>query len=74
MIWASVYNYGGPQGRYLITSEIPIQALIIGGMSLFGKKSKWLIIAFLAFNALVCIGSWIYLFRLYGGWHLDPLI
>lgn len=74
MIWASVYNYGGPQGRYLISSEIPIQALIIGGMSLFGSKSKWLILAFLAFNAAVCMGSWIYLFQLYGGWHLNPLL
>lgn len=73
MIWASVYNYGGPQGRYLITSEIPIQALIIGGMSLFGPKSKWLILSFLGFNVAVCIGSWIYLFNLYGGWHFNPL-
>lgn len=74
MIWASTKNLGGPQGRYLITSEIPIQALIVGGLSLFGPKSgKWLVLAFLIFNTAVSIGAWIYLFKLYGGWHLNPL-
>lgn len=75
MIWASVYNLGGPQGRYLITSEIPIMALIIGGFGLLGKKpGNWAIIGFLLFNVAVSVGSWIYLFNLYHGWHLDPLV
>lgn len=74
MIWASVYNYGGPQGRYLVTSEIPIMALIIGGMSLLGRAGKWVILLFLLFNLVVCIGSWIYLYNLYGGLHLNPLV
>ncbi len=75
MIWASMYNLGGPQGRYLITSEIPLMALMLGGLSLLGKKAgKHFVMAFLLFNVAVSIGSWIYLFRLYGGWHLDPLI
>lgn len=75
MIWASTKNLGGPQGRYLITSEIPIMALIIGGFTLWeGKTAKYLILAFLAFNAIVSVASFIYLFRLYGGWHLNPLI
>lgn len=75
MIWASVYNLGGPQGRYLVTSEIPIMALIIGGMYLFGEKlRRWFIPAFIVFNAVVSIGSFIYLFNLYHGWHVDPLV
>lgn len=74
MIWASTKNLGGPQGRYLITSEIPVMALIIGGLSLLGSKyGKALIIFFLAFNLLVTAGSFIYLFNLYGGWHIHQL-
>lgn len=84
MIAASTKNLGGPQGRYLITSEIPIMGLIIGGLMQCGSQTKqigkWIlsrgelaVISFLLFNAAVTIGSWVYLFRLYGGWHLDPL-
>jgi hypothetical protein len=75
MIWASVYNYGGPQGRYLITSEIPIMALIVAGLSLCGKKlGKNLVVLFLLFNTAISIYSWFYLFHLYHGWHFDPLV
>jgi hypothetical protein len=75
MIWASVYNLGGPQGRYLITSEIPIMALLLGGFTLLQEKyGRILIISFLVFNAGVSIGSWIYLFSLYHGFHLNPLV
>ncbi len=83
MIWASTKNLGGPQGRYLVTSELPVMALIIGGTSLLpGRKqvpgaryglNDICIMAFILFNALVSIGSWIYLFNCYGGWHLNPL-
>lgn len=85
MIAASTKNLGGPQGRYLITSEIPIMALIIGGLMQCGAQTKSIgrwklsvgeiaVLSFLLFNAAVTIGSWIHLFRLYGGWHLDPLV
>ena len=75
MIWASVYNLGGPQGRYLFTSEIPVMALFIGGLNLLGEKKagKIAVCVFLAFNFAVATGSWIYLFNLYGGWHFNPL-
>lgn len=75
MIWASVYNLGGPQGRYLFTSEIPVMALFIGGLNLLEPKSKGkkLVAAFLLFNLAVAVGSWIYLFNLYGGFRLNIL-
>lgn len=75
MIWASVYNLGGPQGRYLFTSEIPVMALLIGGLNLLGQRKTGNIAvgAFLLFNFAVAVGSWIYLFNLYGGWHVNPL-
>lgn len=84
MIAASTKNLGGPQGRYLITSEIPIMALIIGGLYLFQqpvlnlfsrrlKLGEVLIVVFLAYNSCVTIGSWIYLFTIYHGFILNPL-
>lgn len=74
IIWASVYNLGGPQGRYLFTSEIPVMALLVGGMNLLGRRvGKVVIISFLLLNLSVTIGSWIYLFNLYGGWRISPL-
>lgn len=75
MIWASVHNLGGPQGRYLFTSEIPVMALFVGGLNLLGGKGggKIAVSIFLAFNLAVAVGSWIYLFNLYGGWHINPL-
>lgn len=67
VVWASVFNLGGPQGRYLFTSEIPIISLILLGLrrlsSKFGDK---LVIAFIVWNATVCFGSLAYLFSLYG--------
>jgi len=67
LVWAGTGNLGGPQGRYLFTSLIPIDALIVLGLGLFGRRyGKALVISFLAFNFAVCCGSWIYLYRLYG--------
>lgn len=67
IIWASMVNLGGPQGRYLFTSEIPITALIILGLSSISRKwGKRFVIVFLIWNAIVCIGSFVYLFSLYG--------
>jgi hypothetical protein len=67
VIFASVYNLGGPQGRYLFTSEIPIISLIVLGLSMvtakFGRK---LVVAFVVWNLIVCLGSLAYLFSLYG--------
>lgn len=74
MVWASIYNLGGPQGRYLFTSEIPITALIIGGLSRFKQPAdKWFLLAFLGLNAAVALHAWIFLFQSYGGFKLSPL-
>ncbi len=67
IVWASMVNLGGPQGRYLFTSEIPIISLIILGLnSICRKYGHKFVIAFVFWNAMVCIGSFIYLFSLYG--------
>jgi len=67
MVWASTANLGGPQGRYLFSSEIPIAALILAGLSaVTGKMGEKLAIAFVVYNALVTIGSFIWLAPIYG--------
>ena len=72
MIFASSTNLGGPQGRYLFTSEIPVLALTVAGLARLGKSGGyWLVSALIAFNAAVCLGSWLMLFSTYG-WHLRP--
>jgi hypothetical protein len=74
MIWASTGNLGGPQGRYLFTSEVPVAALLIAGLDQLGgqKFGRRLVVAFLLFNACVCVGAWIMLVRMYGI-HIQPL-
>jgi hypothetical protein len=58
---------GGPQGRYFFISEVPLIALFLEGLSRLGPTwGKRVVISFLSFNAIVCIGAWIMLFRLYG--------
>ncbi|MBS1991154.1 MAG: hypothetical protein JSS83_11585 [Cyanobacteria bacterium SZAS LIN-3] len=58
MIYASTKNLGGAQGRYLFPSEIPIIALILGGLYLTGPKSrKPLILFMVAFNIIVYFAS-----------------
>lgn len=73
MLWASTTNLGGPQGRYLFTSEIPVLALLLGGMNQlsvrFGKK---IVVAFVVFNMTVCFGAWLMLYCSYG-FHGHPL-
>jgi hypothetical protein len=71
MIWASTSNLGGPQGRYLFPSEIPIMALMVAGLSRFGKAGDAVVISFLLFNAIVCLGAWVWLAPLYG-FHVRP--
>lgn len=67
MIWASTVNLGGPQGRYLMTSEIPIAALIAGGLyRCHDKLRDRLIIAFVVFNAIVYLYSVCMLLPIYG--------
>ncbi len=54
MIYASTKNLGGAQGRYLFPSEIPIMAIILGGLYLIGPKPrKILILSLVAYNILV---------------------
>lgn len=73
VIWASMVNLGGPQGRYLFTSEIPIIALIILGLrSLSVRYGGKFVIAFVIWNAVVCVGSFLYLYSMYGGFHPKP--
>jgi hypothetical protein len=73
MIWASTKNLGGPQGRYLFPSEIPVIALLLLGMSGFGSRwSRVLVGSFIGFNVVVCLGSWLWLFSMYG-FHARPL-
>jgi hypothetical protein len=73
MIWASTTNLGGPQGRYLFTSELPVLALMIGGISLLSKKyGTRLVLSFLLFNAFVCVCVWVWLCNIYG-FHGHPL-
>jgi hypothetical protein len=67
LVWAGTSNLGGPQGRYLFASLIPIDALLLAGLALLSSRwGKILVISFLAFNFAVCCGSWTYLYLLYG--------
>jgi 4-amino-4-deoxy-L-arabinose transferase-like glycosyltransferase len=67
MILASTGNVGGPQGRYLFTSEVPFLAAHVLGLSLLGKVwGKRLVIAMLIFNVVVYVWSFIMLFPIYG--------
>lgn len=73
MIWASTANLGGPQGRYLFTSELPVLALMLAGIHRCG--ARWgdkLVLSFLLFNAAVCIAVWFWLCHLYG-FHCHPI-
>lgn len=73
MVWASTKNLGGPQGRYLFPSEIPVIALLLLGMN--GVSARWsrvLVASFVGFNVVVCLGSWFWLFSMYG-FHARPL-
>jgi hypothetical protein len=73
MIWASTGNLGGPQGRYLFTSEVPVMALLLIGLYRLGGKhgAAWAL-SLVGFNALVCVGAWAWLFQLYG-FRIAPL-
>jgi hypothetical protein len=73
MIWASTGNLGGPQGRYLFTSEVPVMALLLIGLYRLGGKhgAAWAL-SLVGFNAVVCVGAWAWLFQLYG-FRIAPL-
>lgn len=67
VIWASTGNLGGPQGRYLFPSEIPVMLILLAGLNkLAGKHSRYLVGAFVVFNAVVAIGAWFMLYSIYG--------
>lgn len=73
MIWASTVNLGGPQGRYLLTSEVPVLALLVAGLlRLWRIHPSLAVTAFVVYNTLVASGSWLWLHNLYG-WHWNPL-
>jgi hypothetical protein len=65
MIWASTVNLGGPQGRYLLISEIPVLAIIIVGLNKLSKGNNILIGSFILFNCFANIFSWIMLYGIY---------
>ena len=67
MIYASTKNLGGAQGRYLFPSEIPIIALILGGLYLTGLKSrKLLILLLVASNIVIYVAAVFMLCPIYG--------
>ncbi|HEY9677232.1 MAG TPA: glycosyltransferase family 39 protein [Drouetiella sp.] len=57
MVAGAAMNLGGAQGRYLFPSEIAIMALLIAGLSKFGKVGEYLVLALVIFNVLVCFGA-----------------
>ena len=77
MIYASTLNLGGPQGRYFFTSEIPLIAFLILGLSSLGEKikgeklGKQFVLGFCIYNAITCLIAWGMLFSLYG-FHAKP--
>ncbi len=67
MILASTGNVGGPQGRYLFTSEVPFLAAIVMGLSLSGPVwGKRLVVALIVFNIVAYLWSFFMLFPVYG--------
>jgi hypothetical protein len=67
MIYASTKNLGGAQGRYLFPSEIPIMALILGGLYLLGPRlRKPLILTLVAFNVIIYFAAFYMLCPIYG--------
>lgn len=67
MILASTGNVGGPQGRYLFTSEVPFLALMVLGLSMTGKVwGKRLVYSLIVFNLIVYFWSFAMLFPIYG--------
>ncbi|MDZ4835137.1 MAG: hypothetical protein SGJ27_15280 [Candidatus Melainabacteria bacterium] len=64
---ASTGNVGGPQGRYLFTSEVPFLAAMVLGLNLLGPVwGKRLVVAFVVFNTFICFWSFIMLYQIYG--------
>jgi hypothetical protein len=67
MILASTGNVGGPQGRYLFTSEVPFLATIVLGLSFIDKVwGRRLVVTLVIFNVFVYIWSFAMLFPIYG--------
>jgi hypothetical protein len=67
LIYAAVQNLGGPQGRYLFASEIPIMLIIMGGLwSLSNRWGRWFIGAFVAWNAITLVYSFVMMYNMFG--------
>lgn len=67
MILASTGNVGGPQGRYLFTSEVPFLAGIVLGLSCLGAVwGRRLVAMLVGYNLVVYIWSFAMLYPIYG--------
>jgi hypothetical protein len=64
---ASSTGVAGPQGRYLFPAEIPLMALLLGGLSKFpGRTGRLLICTLLVFNVFTYLYASVFLYSLYG--------
>ena len=66
MVYAASVNLGGPQGRYLFATELPVMALLLAGMQAYGKAGRVMAIGFIAFSTVVTVFSWHMLWTLFG--------
>ena len=67
LLYAAAQNLGGPQGRYLFPSEIAFLSVIILALGSFGRMwGKWLVCAFVGWNACTLFYSMIMLYTMFG--------
>jgi len=66
MIYAASVNLGGPQGRYLFATELPAMALLLKGMTSYGKAGRVMVVSFAVFSLVTCLFSWNMLYQLFG--------
>lgn len=71
MIYAASVNLGGPQGRYLFATELPAMALLLKGMTVYGKAGKVMAVSFAVFSFVTCVFAWNLLYQLFG-FHAKP--
>lgn len=65
MVYASMANYGLAQGRYLFPNEIPVLALLLGGLFFFRERLRnGLALGLVLFNAVACLLIFITLLKL----------
>lgn len=67
LVAASCLNVGGPQGRYLLPSELAIVALMLAGLDRLPERiSRAAVVSLTLFNAAASVSSLIVLYRLFG--------